>query len=486
MDETERQSTSAEAQAVAAWVEHINGCRLSALLSDLQQQDVHLSDALASIDHALETISQDVVSTNRGGVKGMHGFIAEIAEVGIGNARSQVRGRHAVYQWIDDNGAVDLVREGVGIQQKFVASGGRLGLGAIAEHLRRYPDFLAQGGKYQVPLDHYETIRALYEMPAEEAGRTLSRVAEGPSFADWKRIRDFFSDGVIDIESIEPSTMRYDQVQRQVYDTTLESEREGLRATDLLEREGARQRNRPSVRQAGQAAATAAATEGGISFVRALTAKRREGKRFHDFAEQDWIDVTSGTAAGALTGSVRGISLYALTNVTAAPAAVASSVATAAFGIAEQAHQLRAGKIDELRFLENAELISVDASLSALSSIVGQALIPVPVLGAVIGNTVGTVMHRAASSTLAAREAALVERSARHRRRLAAEHTAQHHQLLKALDSAMTRYLEILDRAFSPDPEVALEGSVELAMELGVAPDEVLDTEAKIAAYFLE
>ncbi|MFD8247691.1 hypothetical protein [Nocardia sp. NPDC059691] len=41
-------------------------------------------------------------------------------------------------------------------------------------------------------------------------------------------------------------------------------------------------------------------------------------------------------------------------------------------------------------------------------------------------------------------------------------------------------------RAFSPDVHVALAGSVELAMELGVASDEILDSDEKVDAYFLD
>ena len=30
----------------------------------------------------------------------MHGFIAEIAEVGIGNAKNQIKGMEAEYEWV--------------------------------------------------------------------------------------------------------------------------------------------------------------------------------------------------------------------------------------------------------------------------------------------------------------------------------------------------------------------------------------------------
>ena len=78
-----------------------------------------------------------------------------------------------------------------------------------------------------------------------------------------------------------------------------------------------------------------------------------------------------------MKGGIRGASIYTLTNFTATPAAVASAMVTATFGIAEQAYQLKQGNVDEQRFIENSEMLCLDASVSALSSFAGQVLIPV-------------------------------------------------------------------------------------------------------------
>jgi hypothetical protein len=109
---------SNQEQAVAAWIGHLNQLRLDTLLSGLARQGENLRDALSIIDQAVKKIDLEVVTTNRGGTKGMHGFIAEVAEVGIGNAHRRIVGAEPVYQWVNDNGPVDLLREGVAIQQK--------------------------------------------------------------------------------------------------------------------------------------------------------------------------------------------------------------------------------------------------------------------------------------------------------------------------------------------------------------------------------
>lgn len=486
MSDAAKLAKSNQAQAVAAWVNYLNQLRLDNLLSALSRQGENLQDALASVDEAIRKIDLEVVATSRGGVTGMHGFIAEVAEVGVGNARSQILGEGTVYEWVNDNGPVDLMRSGVEIQQKFVAAGGRFGLGAITEHLQKYPDFVNNGGKYQIPGDHFEVIQKLHAMPPEQAGTFLTRSGDGPSLKDWARIQAFFEEGSVGIESLEPSNLEYHEVQRGAYGSTLEAEKGSLRSTDQSLRDDAYQESRPTLQEGAKATLAAAAIEGSTALVLAVVEKRRKGKKLKDFTSEDWIDIAGDTGFGFVKGGVRGLSIYSLTNFTATSAAVASSIVTAAFGIAEQANKLRRGEIDELEFIENAELVSLEAVVSALSSFVGQALIPVPILGAVIGNTVGTVMYKAVSSSLSKREATLIERYLGEQRVLDEQLAAEYQELIEKLEASMSDYLGVLERAFSPDVEVALLGSVELALKLGVASEEVLDSEEKVLAYFLD
>ncbi|QEO09493.1 hypothetical protein [Protaetiibacter larvae] len=486
MNDILRLAKSTQEQAVAAWVNYLNQARLDGLLNALHRQDLNLKDAIASVDEAIRKIDLEVIATNRGGVKGMHGFIAEVAEVGVGNARSQIIGEGAVYQWVNDNGPVDLIRGGVDIQQKFVQAGGRLGLGAIAEHLTKYPDFVKNGGKYQLPSDHFETIQRLHALPRAEASKLLTRSGDGPSFNDWERVQAFFEEGSVGIESLEPSNLDYHAVQKGVYGSTLEAEKESLRFSDQSRRDAAYVRSRPGLAEGAKATFAAAAVEGGTTLVLAIVEKRRQGTRLRDFTSSDWTDIVDATGFGVAKGAIRGLSVYTLTNFTATSAAVASAIVTAAFGIAEQANKLRRGEIDELEFIENAELVSLEAAVSALSSFIGQALIPVPVLGAVIGNSVGMVMYRAAAASLSQREAELIARYVEEQRVLDERLAAEYQELIDRLDESLADYFEILERAFSPDVEAALVGSAELARAVGVPAGEVLDSEQKVRSYFLD
>ena len=74
-DDAAKIAKSNQEQAVAAWVNYLNQLRLDQLVTALRQQDLNLRDALASVDGAIDEIKK-VVTSNRGGLKGMHGFIA--------------------------------------------------------------------------------------------------------------------------------------------------------------------------------------------------------------------------------------------------------------------------------------------------------------------------------------------------------------------------------------------------------------------------
>ncbi len=50
----------------------------------------------------------------------------------------------------------------------------------------------------------------------------------------------------------------------------------------------------------------------------------------------------------------------------------------------------------------------------------------------------------------------------------------------------MEQFMTILDCAFSPDIRTAFRGSVELAREMGVPTEEIIDNKEKLYAYFLD
>lgn len=478
---------SSQEQAVASWVNYLNQLRLDKLIAVLFREESNLADATKTIRETLDTISKDIVNNGqgRGGTSGMHGFIAEVAECGIGNARSQIEGNAPIYEWINDNGPEDLRRGAVLIQQKFVNSGNHLSLQAIQKHLSTYPNFVSDGGVYQIPADHYEKIEWLLSISEHDANRMSTSTGEF-SLKQWKEVHEFFEKGVVPKESIEPSALDYGSVQRDTYQKTLQTEKENLQKRNQDRKNKAYQESKPSLSEGAKITVISAALEGGVTFCSEIVKKRKQGKKLKDFDSDDWKSIAKTTSGGFGKGAVRGVSVYMLSNYTATPAAAANSLVTASFGIAEQAHLFRKGKQDQLEFIENSEMLCVDAAVSALSSIAGQVLIPVPILGAIIGNTIGSIMLRIVKNHLSAKEERLIEEYLKSIDELDIELQQQYQSFVTEINEDLQFYMDILDRAFAPDIRIAFCGSIELARQAGVPQDEILDSQDKLVSYFLD
>ena len=487
MIEAKKMIKNGQEQAVASWINYLNQVRLDRLMEALQKEELNLNEAMSTIGETLKTISRDIVNNGkgRGGQYGMHGFIAEVAECGIGNAREQIEGKAPIYEWINDNGPEDLRRGATLIQQKFVNGGGHLSLQAIRMHLNAYPDFLDNGGVYQIPEDHYEKIKWLLSISEKEANKMPTSTGDF-SLKQWREVHEFFKNGDIPLDKVEPSKLKYSEVQKGTYEQTFSKEKDSLRKRNQERKEQAYNKSKPTLSEGAKATAAVAAIEGAMALCLGIAEKRKSGKKFNAFDEEDWKEIAATTGKGTLKGSIRGASIYTLTNYTATPAAVASAMVTATFGIAEQAYQLKQGNVNEQRFIENTEMLCLDASVSALSSFAGQILIPVPVLGAVIGNTVGTMMYQIAKDNLSAREQKIFEEYAEAVRQLDVSLQDQYQEFVDEIGKDTKLFMELLNRAFAPDIRVAFEGSIDLAKSCGVPVDEILDSKEKIASYFMD
>ena len=151
---------------------------------------------------------------------------------------------------------------------------------------------------------------------------------------------------------------------------------------------------------------------------------------------------------------------------------------------AEQFHLYRNGTLSELELIESSEILCLEASVSALSSLLGQVAIPVPILGAMIGNTVGNILFQISKDYFTGKEQELINRFADEQSKLDLNLSKEYDQYIHLLDKNMSAYLNILNKAFSPDIRVAFKGSILLAKSMGVESDEILGDLESIDSYF--
>lgn len=472
-------------QAAAAWIDMLNQIRLDELISKLAEQDENLAAAISELTHAKLSIISEIIMRNRGGTTGVHGFIAEAEEAGFGNAENLIDGLKKCYEWLNDNGPADLVRDGINIQQKFVQGDGLWGLTKIQEHLNRYPDFIKNGGKYQIPADFYEKIKTLLNMSPEEASRLQNRNADGLTYRQWAKVQEFFRSSGVSPDDLEPSKLKYADVQAGNVDRAFSDEMDTIRKKDQDNRDAAHQASKPTWKEGAKAAGVSAALEGGTAFCLAVAEKLRAGKKLSDFTEEDWKDVGISAAKGTGTGGIRGAVIYGMTNFTATPAAVASALVTASIGMIAEGRKLQAGSITEDEFINNSEVLCLDVTVSALASLIGQMAIPIPVLGAVVGNVVGMFMYGIAKDHLSKRETALIEHFVQGFESLNQTLEVRYRLIVEALRREFAKYKSIVELAFDPQVNIAFENSINLADYVGVSEEKVLRSKADIDAYFM-
>lgn len=481
---------SSQEQAVAAWAGYLRQIRFDAMLEELYTQDTNLESALYSLKDAKVRIAEEIIGRNRGGPKGMHGYIAEVLEVSIGNARQFLVGTDGSHIWVNDNKATDIIRGDIGIQQKFVQTGKHWGLEAIREHLSKYPDYIKQGKKYQIPKDFYEYLVTLYQMPQEEAAKLIKSDDINPySYTKWKWVQDYFEqikqlDPEMSIDKIEPAFINYEDAKAGNYEKTLSREKQNLASTDGQIRDRITEHGAPNLQEATAVTVVGALAEGGMSFCIGFAKKRKEKKSLSNFTDNDWAELGIKTGSGTIKGAIRGASVYALSNFSATPENVASALVTAMFGVTAQANALRKGQISKEDFIINSETVCLDVTISAIASLLGQTLIPVPVLGAIIGNTAGMFMYEIAKTVGLEKEQKLISNYQAEMKALQADLDKQYEELLILLDTRMKQFKNLIELAFDPDVNKAFLGSVELAYYLGVPDNDILKTKNDIDIFF--
>ena len=477
---------STQEQGVAAWVDYLNQLRLNELLEKLASQDINLEQALAELQKLKDFIGDPARILGSASTK--HGEIAENAQVYISNARRLIEGLSKEYSFegVARTAPADYLKNGQQIQSKFLNGikatlNGNGNANGIRQHIEKYPWFVKNGGSYDIPKDQYDEIMRVLQLRQNsptlltKADRRLLDVIDSFEKATGLRIS----------KDVRPAVVNYRDVQRGKINETISKEKDSIKETDRRRRKEAYEASKPTLREGVKTAGISAAMEGGMAFCLGVWKKRKQGKHLAEFTAEDWNEVGIDTAKGTLQGGIRGGAIYTMTNFTATPAAVANALVTACFGVAAQAYQFQQGNITADDFIVNSEVLCLDVSVSAVASMFGQTLIPVPVLGAIIGNIAGMFMYQIAKDNLSEKEQTLIRSYQESFALLNQALDKRYHTLLAMLEKELKRFSSVLELAFDLDINIAFDGSIALADYVGVTPEKVLRNKRDIDQYFL-
>lgn len=462
---------SSQEQAVAAWINYRFVLRMQDLAKRLADQDLNLDAAMAELKKFEVFISDPFHIL--GSPLQKHGEIAEHAQVRFHNAEDLIEGRVARHD-IDSVPRLDkadYLRNGHMVQSKFYM--GEAGtLRAITTHLKTYPTFLADGGEYDIPKSQFEYLINIYRNG--ESG-TITETSDAKMYdviKDWESINKVKFPDVV-----KPSLLDYDQVQLDTAPISLQTEQDKIQSRDHELREQVRQDNRPTTQDAIKVTTVSIALEAGTAFAIAVYQKRKTGKKLLEFSSEDWYEISKATGIGGIKGAVRGSAVFYLTNYTEIAAPMANAMVTATLGMMAEAYKLQQRKTTPEDFILSCETICLDVSISALSSVIGQVAIPIPVLGSIIGNTVGLFMENIAKSYLSAKEEQLIcaykKSIQEHRGQLSTDHA----QFMKDTLDQLNAYEEMAALAFDENPTIRLSSAQNRAVMLGVPKEQLLSIE---------
>lgn len=324
-----------------------------------------------------------------------HGEIAEQLEVGIVNAKAALQ-RLADRAIIDSSviprtGPVDYTIDGIPVQSKFYNGEINTLRNGVLEHLEKYPDFVnGQDGYYHIAKDQYENIvKVLNGGNTGNSARYDEKLLNLAKEIEQETGKPF-------TEVVKPAHANYADVQTGKIDNTIKNENKEIKAKNEEIRSDIKNKaeeqkseiidnHKPNIQEGLKSAAAGAVVAGGITLAVKIWQKKREGKNISDFTIADLKEIGIDSGKAGAKGGVSGFAIYGLTNYANCSAPVAGAVTSAAFGVASLYSDYCAGELTFEEFKESGTIICADAAVASAGAALGQMIIPVPVLGAVIG-----------------------------------------------------------------------------------------------------
>lgn len=485
------------AQGIAAYVDFLRHLRLEEFrqtISDILSDEIASLKELAvreGIAHGHLQVTQKeidfLIQLNRGGEKGVHGFIAEFAEVGIRNARAAFDQLEETSKVLNNNGPADLIIGGKEIQMKFYANF----LQALQTAPKYEQDLL-------FPKDQIEVIQKIManEKIVHYRGErlTLAKIEAIKKIIQEEESRR----GLTWNKWLYSSVNEYRDVQVKTIHETISTEKERmLRAGEKERQEIHAQKNRaqeaaklkaqPNLGEAAKVAGIGAVVQAGMAFGLFVYQRHKAGKEIWEFKESDWkaAGIEVGMAAGK--GGFTGFAIYGLTNVCQLSAPSAGAITAGTFGLLRATIAFRTGQIDEAGFMNQLTLNALDATGSAIGAAVGQVLIPVPVLGALVGSILASTCLNLGKGFLSDHERKLIQayqnKIDQHVQLLAFEEKQMLQQLLDKFHALGKLQEYSFDRNINI--QLRLQTSVDFGVALGIEDDRLLHNQKEIDDYFL-
>lgn len=363
-------------------------------MTDKLKVDRRLDEALCCIDEAFEFIGTPENILGNPSTK--HGEIAEHTDVALHNAHNAMKGKpqNATFENVGRTAPEDYLVDGVAVQSKYINSSSN-SLTKVLDHLEKYRDigFGRDESYYVIPKDQYEEIQRVLSgdagsLNAKSVRAILNKVKE----IEMQTGRPFS-------EVVKSGNVDYAEVQQGAIHKTLHKETKKLReeakkekseidSESKKEKSQAYENAKPTWKKAAVSAGISAGISGGFSLAFGIRRKLTEGKSIQNFTTEDWKEIGLDTVKGTAEGGISGLAIYGLTAVMKVPSPVAAAGVSLTMGLVELTHEYCTNKISREDFVTGCQTVGLNSIVSAVGAFIGDKVIPIPVLGSVIGSAV--------------------------------------------------------------------------------------------------
>lgn len=451
-------------------------------MSDLRAEK--LEQALAQQDDAFEKAIEEVTRLKEfvgtpgeilGNSSTKHGEIAERVEVYMRRAHDYLNQRtaEASFEGVGRFAPEDYMIGDTRVQSKYI-NGARRTLNHVIKHKAKHPEYGDSSGFYHVPKDQYDTIQEVLGSKTHDrlSLNTIERIRE-----KVQEIENEFGRPIDDV--LRPGRSEYGDVQLGKIDETIDQEVEELKEIQEEKIEEIRAEAGPSLSEGLKATAAGAAVGAGLRITGVLYQKyRSEGKNpFRgDLSADDWKELGIESGKGGVTGGVSGGGLYLMTNYSDMAAPFAAAVVSSGLAVGRLGHQYSQGDIEFEQFVDLSHIACTEAACVAVGTGIGQTLIPIPIVGGVVGSTSAKILTSLTKDHLEQREEDLIRRLEQSydefRQRIDEEQEAR----LAEIEAEMSWLGEVTETAFDPElnTSLLLRRSIDLARAHDVSEENIL------------
>lgn len=468
-------------QLIGSAVNALNQARIDDEIFTLSRQDIAYELACKEMLKPRDFVASP--GNILGSMSTKHGEIAEQVEVAVRNSEQAIEERlqdastfRATFEGVGRTAPQDYLIDGMDVQSKFI-NGTNNNLVHVLKHMETYPNFGKDGSFYHIPKDTWQEIQDVLDGKPVEGLKSTTIEAIKAKVAEIERqTQRPFADVV------RPGVSDYKDVQLGKIDETLDKHDQELAKQNDAKRAEIIDDHQPSLAEGMRATAMGAAVGGAFALGTGIYRKYRDGKNIFrgDFDAQDWQDIGLDSLKGAAVGGISAGAIYTLTNYASMGAPFASALVTATKGVASLAHSYQRGEIGLDEFTDLGLIVCAESAIVGAMTVAGQALIPVPVLGALIGSISGKFMVTVAKSLDGKARQALQARMDEFARRL----DAIEQQVLNRILSEFAALGELTKAAFNVETNrQLLEASITLAQAHGVEDDKIIKNADDLDAF---